>query len=64
MTNRISAVTSAFGVLATVVLLIGAVREYRSGASVFWIVAGGVLFLIASYALIRDVRRLRTAPTT
>ncbi|MER6955174.1 MULTISPECIES: hypothetical protein [unclassified Streptomyces] len=64
MTNRISAVISAFGVLATMVLLIGTFREYRSGASVLWIAAGGVLFLIASYALTRDVRRLRTTPTT
>ncbi|MGW0941300.1 hypothetical protein ACWD4O_01940 [Streptomyces sp. NPDC002623] len=64
MTHRISAVVSAFGVLATVVLLIGSVREYRSGASGFWIAAGGVLFLITSYALIHDVRRLRAAPTT
>ncbi|ANJ12208.1 hypothetical protein [Streptomyces parvulus] len=63
MTNRISALISAFGVLASVVLLVPAVREYRSGASVLWLVAGAVIFLSASYALVRDVRRLRTGST-
>ncbi|MFD7679203.1 hypothetical protein [Streptomyces sp. NPDC060187] len=63
MTNRISALISAFGVLASVVLLVLAVRQYRSGASVLWLAAGAVIFLIASYTLVRDVRRLRTGPT-
>ncbi|MFI0926911.1 hypothetical protein [Streptomyces sp. NPDC021012] len=63
MTNRISALISAFGVLASVMLLVFAVREYRSGASVLWLVAGIVIFLGASYTLARDVRRLRTGPT-
>ncbi|GGS06264.1 hypothetical protein GCM10010220_68050 [Streptomyces parvulus] len=63
VTNRISALISAFGVLASVVLLVPAVREYRSGASVLWLVAGAVIFLSASYALVRDVRRLRTGST-
>ncbi|MEU3269164.1 hypothetical protein [Streptomyces bacillaris] len=63
MTNRISALISTFGILASMVLLVLAVREYRSGASVLWLVAGAVIFLSASYALVRDVRRLRTGPT-
>jgi hypothetical protein len=63
VTHRISALISAFGVLVSVMLLVGAVREYRSGASVLWLVAGTVIFLSASYALVRDVRRLRTRPT-
>ncbi|MBJ6636755.1 hypothetical protein H4K36_00125 [Streptomyces sp. DHE7-1] len=63
MTNRISALISAFGVLASVVLVVAGVREYRSGASVLWLVAGVVIFLSASYTLVRDVRRLRTGPT-
>ncbi|WP_331755726.1 hypothetical protein [Streptomyces sp. NBC_01643] len=63
MTNRISALISAFGVLSTVTLLVLAVREYRSGASVLWLVAGAVIFLIASYTLVRDAWRLRTGPT-
>ncbi|MFD5977791.1 hypothetical protein [Streptomyces bacillaris] len=63
MTNRISALISTFGILASMVLLVLAVREYRSGASVLWLVAGAVIFLSASYALVRDVRRLRTVPT-
>ncbi|RSN34009.1 hypothetical protein DMH12_38445 [Streptomyces sp. WAC 04229] len=64
MTNRVSALISAFGVLASTVLLAGAVREYRSGASALWIVAGAVIFLSAFYALVRDVRRLRTGQAT
>ncbi|MET9724463.1 hypothetical protein [Streptomyces zaomyceticus] len=63
MTHRISALISAFGVLASVMLLVLAVREYRSGASVLWLVAGVVIFLSASYTLVRDVRRLRAGPT-
>ncbi|NMI63065.1 hypothetical protein FNV62_47005 [Streptomyces sp. RLB3-17] len=64
MTHRMSALISAFGVLAGMVLLVGAVREYRSGASVVWMAAGAVIFLSALYALVRDVRRLRTGQTT
>ncbi|MGW4649067.1 hypothetical protein [Kitasatospora sp. NPDC004289] len=64
MSNRISALISVLGALAGTVLLAGAVREYRSGASVLWVVAGSVLVLCALYALVRDVKRLRGAPTT
>ncbi|MFF5966439.1 hypothetical protein ACFY64_22420 [Streptomyces collinus] len=64
MTNRVSALISAFGVLAGSVLLAGAVREYRSGASALWIAGGAVIFLSALYALVRDVRRLRTGQAT
>ncbi|MFC9593008.1 hypothetical protein ACFTUC_24920 [Streptomyces sp. NPDC056944] len=63
MTHRISALISAFGVLVAIVLLALAVRDYRSGASALWIVAGAALFLGTSYTLVRDVRRLRTGPT-
>ncbi|MEW2374219.1 hypothetical protein AB0940_33430 [Streptomyces sp. NPDC006656] len=63
MTHRVSALISAFGFLASVMLLVLAVREYRSGASVLWLVTGAVIFLSASYTLVRDVRRLRTGPT-
>ncbi|MEI7029961.1 hypothetical protein [Streptomyces pratensis] len=63
MTDRISALISTFGVLVGVMLLVLAVREYRSGASVFWLVFGAMVFLSASYALVRDMRRLRTGPT-
>ncbi|MFE5909556.1 hypothetical protein ACFQ6B_10775 [Streptomyces wedmorensis] len=63
MTYRISALISAFGALAGVMLLVLAVREYRSGASVLWLVAGAMIFLSASYTLVRDARRLRTGPT-
>ncbi|MFI2780697.1 hypothetical protein [Streptomyces sp. ALB3] len=62
MTNRISTLISAFGVLATVILVVAGVREYRSGVSVLWLVAGAVIFLSALYTLVRDVRRLRTGP--
>ncbi|MEU8679317.1 hypothetical protein [Streptomyces sp. NPDC048560] len=63
MTNRISALISAFGVLASVMLVVAGVREYRSGASILWLVAGAVIFLSASCTLVRDARRLRTGPT-
>ncbi|MGQ4353087.1 hypothetical protein [Streptomyces drozdowiczii] len=63
MTNRSSALISAFGVLASVVLVVAGVCEYRFGASVLWLVAGAVIFLSASYTLARDVRRFRTGPT-
>ncbi|MFC9754795.1 hypothetical protein [Streptomyces sp. NPDC056921] len=62
MTHRISALISSFGVLVGVMLLVLAVREYRSGASFPWLVAGAVVFLGTSYTLVRDVRRLRTGP--
>ncbi|MEV4430019.1 hypothetical protein ACN9M0_00605 [Streptomyces sp. R-07] len=62
VTNRISALISAFGALVSVMLLVVAVREYRSGASVLWLVAGVGIFLSALYTLVRDVRRLRTRP--
>lgn len=58
-----SAMTSAFGVLVSVVPVVLGVREYRSGASVLWLVAGAVIHLSAWYTLVRDVRRLRTGPT-
>ncbi|WP_280887987.1 hypothetical protein [Streptomyces sp. LBL] len=64
MTNRISALISAFGVLAAMMLLAMAVGEYRSGASALWIAAGAVIFLSTLYTLVRDVRRLRTGRTT
>ncbi|RSS33463.1 hypothetical protein [Streptomyces sp. WAC08241] len=63
MTHRISALISALGVLTAVVLLVASVRDHLSGASVLWPVAGAVLFLSASYTLVRDVRRLRAGPT-
>ncbi|MDP5315793.1 MULTISPECIES: hypothetical protein [Streptomyces] len=63
MTHRISALISVFGVLASVMLVGAGFREYRSGASVLWLVAGAVTFLSASFTLVRDVRRLRTGPT-
>ncbi|WP_371601820.1 hypothetical protein OG345_00510 [Streptomyces sp. NBC_01220] len=63
MTHRISALISVFGILASVMLVVAGFREYRSGASVLWLVAGTVIFLSASFTLVRDVRRLRTGPT-
>ncbi|WP_437085668.1 hypothetical protein [Streptomyces sp. enrichment culture] len=63
MTHRISALISAFGVLASLTLLAVAIRDYRSGASVLWLAAGSAIFLSASYTLVRDARRARTRPT-
>ncbi|MEV7728725.1 hypothetical protein AB0P15_28875 [Streptomyces sp. NPDC087917] len=58
--DRISVLISVFGVLVSGMLLVLGVREYRSGASVLWLVGGIVLFLSALYTLVRDVRQLRT----
>ncbi|MGW0703257.1 hypothetical protein ACWD0A_28900 [Streptomyces sp. NPDC002867] len=62
MTDRISALISAFGVLGVSLLLVGAVRDYRAGSSVLWVAAGALMFLLACITLVRDVRRLRAAP--
>ncbi|MFE4453775.1 hypothetical protein [Streptomyces sp. NPDC056796] len=62
MTHRISVLISAFGALAGAMLLVLSVREYRSGASFLWPVAGSVILLSATYTLVRDTRRLRTGP--
>lgn len=56
---RVSVPISALGVLVGLLLLFSAVREYRSGASVLWPVAGAVILLCAVYTCVRDVRRLR-----
>ncbi|OKJ95106.1 hypothetical protein AMK26_31415 [Streptomyces sp. CB03234] len=64
MTNRISVLISALGVLPCTVMLVVAVREYRSGASALWMAAGAAILLSAVYALARDVRRLRAGRAT
>lgn len=64
--HRISILISAFGVLACTLLLVGAIREYRAGASPLWVGAGALIFLAAVHALVRDVcgaRRARTGPS-
>ncbi|MGW1406413.1 hypothetical protein [Streptomyces sp. NPDC002403] len=63
MRDRISALISALGVLAAMLLLALAVREWRAGGSALWTGVGAVILLSASCALVRDVRRLRTGPT-
>jgi multidrug transporter EmrE-like cation transporter len=57
--NRISTLISAFGVFVSVILLIGALREYRTGASGVWVGLGTSIFLCAVWTLVRDVRRSR-----
>ncbi|MEU9608828.1 hypothetical protein [Streptomyces sp. NPDC048057] len=59
MSDRISALISAFGVLPGTLLFVGSLTQYRSGASPLWVVAGSAILLLAVYALVRDVRRLR-----
>ncbi|MEV4329596.1 hypothetical protein AB0K02_03505 [Streptomyces sp. NPDC049597] len=59
MADRISACISVLGVLATSLLLVGAVREYQAGSSAWWVGAGVVFVLAACFTLVRDVRRLR-----
>ncbi|GAA2388993.1 hypothetical protein GCM10010420_10590 [Streptomyces glaucosporus] len=62
MTRLVSALISAFGVLAALLLLAVAAGDHRAGASPLWVVAGAVLLLGALFALVRDVRALRRAP--
>ncbi|MFJ5831395.1 hypothetical protein [Streptomyces sp. NPDC093089] len=64
MTQRINALISALGVLASTFLLVHALREYRSGASPLWLLVGAAILLSSLYSLARDVRRRRTGPTT
>ncbi|MFD3373672.1 MULTISPECIES: hypothetical protein [unclassified Streptomyces] len=59
VTIRVSMLISVFGVLVSVLLLIVGVREYQSGASALWPGVGGLIFLSAVYALVRDVRSLQ-----
>ncbi|MFF5703040.1 hypothetical protein ACFY7H_11115 [Streptomyces sp. NPDC012794] len=61
MTRHTGTAISAFGVLACSVLLVGAVHDYRTGASPLWIAAGALLFLGAVCTLVRDVRRSRAS---
>ncbi|MGC5000190.1 MULTISPECIES: hypothetical protein [unclassified Streptomyces] len=64
MTKSVSTLISAVGALVGVLLLALAVGEYRSGASAVWPVTAAVIFLCASYTLVRDLRRARTGTTT
>ncbi|MGW8948594.1 hypothetical protein [Streptomyces sp. NPDC055709] len=61
--HRISILISAFGVVASTLLLVGAVREYWAGATPLWVGAGVLIFLAAVHALVRDVRGARRART-
>ncbi|RMB85614.1 hypothetical protein [Streptomyces shenzhenensis] len=60
MTDLISTLISAFGVLASTMVL---TMFISSGASVAVIGICSAAFLIALYALVRDVRRLRARRT-
>lgn len=64
MAHRVGTLISALGVLPAVLLLVVAVRDYRSGASVLWVAAGVVILAVTLYALVRDVRRLRAEAGT
>ncbi|WLW53992.1 hypothetical protein [Streptomyces sp. YU58] len=57
--HRYSTVISAIGVLAATALLVGAVLQYRDGASMVWVVLGGVILLSAVLTLLGDVRHSR-----
>jgi hypothetical protein len=61
VTLRLSTVISAVGVLAATGLLVGAVLQYRDGASVLWVVLGGLILLSAVLTLLGDVRHSRGA---
>ncbi|WP_327177476.1 hypothetical protein OG599_20780 [Streptomyces sp. NBC_01335] len=62
-TNRVSVLISILGVPVSVMLLYVSVQDYRAGASSFWIWSSAVVLLGALYALVKDVRQLRTGPT-
>ncbi|MGI5443375.1 hypothetical protein [Streptomyces shenzhenensis] len=55
MSDLISALISAFGVLVCTVVL---AMSIGSGMSALWIAFWSVTFLVALYALVRDVRHL------
>jgi hypothetical protein len=57
--HRISTLISAFGVFVAAMLLIGALVEYRAGASALWVGLGVLVLASAVHALVRDVRRPR-----
>ncbi|MFD1830127.1 hypothetical protein ACFSJS_10670 [Streptomyces desertarenae] len=59
MANLISTLISAFGVLVGAMFLFIGIGEYQAGASVLWAVGGVFIFLIAVYALVRDLRTVR-----
>lgn len=59
MAHRISTLISAFGVFVAAMLLIGAVVEYRAGASALWFAFGVLILVSAVYTLVRDIRRPR-----
>ncbi|MFH8926457.1 hypothetical protein ACH4D4_05325 [Streptomyces pristinaespiralis] len=59
MAPRISTLISAFGVFVATMLLIGAVVEYRAGASALWVAFGVLILVSAVYTLVRDIRRPR-----
>ncbi|GAA3641178.1 hypothetical protein GCM10023079_33870 [Streptomyces chitinivorans] len=56
VTNRISTLISAFGVLGGAMFLFIGIGEYQAGASALWAVGGALVLLIAVYALVRDLR--------
>ncbi|RMB79954.1 hypothetical protein [Streptomyces shenzhenensis] len=60
MTDRISTLISAFGVLVCTVVL---AMSIGSGMSAPWIAFWSATFLVALYALVRDVRHLRAGQT-
>ena len=57
--NRISTLISALGAFVASMLLIGAVYEYRQGASPFWVGLGVLIVASAVHVLVRDIRSLR-----
>lgn len=59
MAHRISTLISAFGVFVAAMLLIGAVVDYRAGASALWVAFGVLILVSAVYTLVRDIRRPR-----
>ncbi|MFF8387355.1 hypothetical protein ACF053_27445 [Streptomyces kanasensis] len=63
MALRITALISALGVVPGVLLLVLAVREYRSGGSALRIAAGAAILLGSLYACVRDMQRLRSRPS-
>ncbi|MFD4828659.1 hypothetical protein ACFWPV_02210 [Streptomyces uncialis] len=62
MANLISTAISVLGSLVSAFVLLMFIGDRSSGGSAIWIWAAAVLFLIAVYALVKDVRRLRAGP--
>ncbi|CAL9607028.1 hypothetical protein SUDANB6_05571 [Streptomyces sp. enrichment culture] len=63
MADRIGTWIPVFGVVVSPALLIGAVLEYRAGASALRVGAGASIVACAVHTLVRELRRACRGPS-